>query len=155
MRRLIVLVVAIMLVSLTGCGKFEDIKVNYVKPVNVFPHGFKGANVELAVEIDNPAVQIQLSDMEAVLKHSGKIIGKVTVDPFTMKGRTVETYYLMARVTYAQGLSLKEIWSMIDKNFLDKCYVDITVTGKLKCGISKTIKKNGIPLKKLMNHAKK
>jgi hypothetical protein len=144
-----------MLVTLTGCGKFKDIKVNSVTPVNVTPHGLKGVDVELAVEIDNPAVQIQLSDMEAVLKHSGKIIGKVTVDPFTMKGRTVETYYLMARVTYAQGLSLKEIWSMIDKNFLDKCYVDITVTGKLKCGISKTIKKNGIPLKKLMNHAKK
>lgn len=155
MRRLIVLIVTIMLVTLTGCGKFKDIKVNSVTPVNVTPHGLKGVDVELAVEIDNPAVQIKLSDMVATVNHSGKVIGTVTVDPFTMKGRTVKTYYLMARVNYAQGLSLKDMLSMIDKNFLDKCYVDITVKGKLKGGISKTIIKNNIPLKKLINHAKK
>ena len=155
MRRLIVIVVAVMLVSLTGCGKFKEIKVNSVKVEKVSPCGFRGVDVGLAVEIDNPAVQIRLSDMVATVKCSGKVLGKVTVDPFTMKGRTLETYHLKTKVSLADDVSLYDMLMVLDRNFIDKCTVDITVKGKLKCGLSKTITKKDIPLKKLMNYADK
>lgn len=155
MRRLIVLVLAAMLVTFTGCGKFKEIKVNSVKMEKVSPYGLRGLNVGLAVEIDNPAVQIKLSDMEADIEYCGKVLGKVTVDPFTMKGRTVETYHLDATVTLAENVSLYDMLMVLDKNFMDKCLVDITVKGKLKGGLSKTITKNDVPLKKLMKYADK
>ena len=155
MRRLIVLVLAAMLMTFTGCGKFKEIKVNSVKMEKVSPYGLRGLNVGLAVEIDNPAGQIKLSDMEADVEYCGKVLGKVTVDPFTMKGRTLETYHLKTMVSLADDVSLFDMLMAIDRNFIDKCTVDITVKGKLKCGLSKTITKKDIPLKKLMNYADK
>ena len=155
MRRLIVLVLAAMLVMFTGCGKFKDIKVNSVKVEKVSPYGLRGLDVALDVEVDNPSVQIKLSDMEATVEYCGKVLGKMTVAPFTMKGRSVEKYDLQAKVILDEGVSLYDMLMLLDRNFIDNCLVDITLTGKLKGGLSKTIKKNDVPLKKLVKYADK
>ena len=155
MRRLIVLVLAAMLVMFTGCGKFKDIKVNSVKVEKVSPYGLRGLDVALDVEVDNPSVQIKLSDMQADVEYCGKVLGKVTVDPFTMKGRSVETYHLKAKMILDEGLSFYDMLMLLDKNFMEKCLVDITVKGKLRGGLSKTVTKNDVPLKKLVEYADK
>ena len=155
MRRLIVLVVAVMLVSLTGCGKFKEIKVNSVKVEKVSPCGFRGVDVGLAVEIDNPAVQIKLSDMVATVKCSGKVLGKVTVDPFTLQGKSVEHYDLKARMTLDQKVTVYDVLMLLDNAFIDKCTVDLTAKGTLRGGLSKTIRKKDVPLKKLMEYGEK
>lgn len=153
MRRIIVLTVAVMLVSLTGCGSFDEIKVNSAKVESLSPFGLKGVDLGLAVEIDNPAPQIKLSEMEATVKCSGKVLGKVTVDPFTMQAKSVETYKLKARMLLDEKVSLYDLMSLLDKKFVDKCFVDVTVKGKLRSGITKTIVENNIPLKKLIKYA--
>ena len=155
MRRLIILVLAAMLVGLTGCGKFREIEVRSAKVEGMSPYGLRGVDVKLAVEIDNPAMQIKLYDMQADVEYCGKVLGKVTVDPFTMKGRTVGTYHLNARMTLDEGVSLYDALMLLDKGFMDKCLLDIAVKGKLKGGLSKKITKNDVPLKKLMQYADK
>ena len=155
MRRLIILTLALMLVSLTSCGDFRDITVNSATIDAISPYGFRGLDVDLAVEIDNPASQLNLSDMEAVVKHSGKVLGTVTVAPFVLKGRTVQTYDMRASMTLDEKVSLLDLLMSLDSNFLDNCYIDVTVKGQLRVGVSKTITKNDIPLKKLINYADK
>jgi hypothetical protein len=154
MRRILALVSIVTMLCLTGCGKFKEIKVNSVNVEKVTPHGLKGLDVKLGVNIENPAPQIKLSDMEATVKYSGKVLGKVTVDPFTMKGRTTETYHLKAKMSVDKGVSLYDVLMFLDKNYMDKLLVDITVKGQLKVGISKTITKKDVPLKKLLENAK-
>jgi hypothetical protein len=153
MKRYIILILTVMTVAFTGCGKLKDISVNSVKVEKVSPYGSRGLDVALAVEVDNPSVEIKLSDMLATLEHSGKVIGKVTVDPFTMEGRSVENYHLQARMILDEGVSLYDMLMLLDEEALDKCMIDITVKGKLKGGLSKTITKNDIPLKKLLKYA--
>jgi len=153
MRRFMFLAVAVLLMSLTGCGNFKDIKVNSANIEKISPYGLRGVDVAFAVEVDNPASQIKLSDMEATLKHSGKVIGKVTVDPFTMKKRSVEVYHLNARVNLGEGVSLYDMVMLMDDKVLGECLVDVTAKGKLKSGLAKTITKKDIPLKKLLEYA--
>lgn len=155
MRRILALVGIVMMLCLTGCGKFKEIKVNSVKVEKVSPYGLRGLDVKLGVNIENPAPQIKLSDMEAVVTYCGKVLGNVTVDPFTMKGRTTETYHLQAKMSLDKGVSLYDMLMFLDKNYMDKCLVDITVKGKLKGGLSKTITRKDIPLKELIQNAKK
>lgn len=155
MRRLIILVMTLLLVGLTGCGKIKEIKVNSAKVENIRPYGLRGADLGFVVEIDNPAIQIKLSDMQADVEYCGKVLGKVTVDPFTMKGRSVETYHLKAKMILDEGLSFYDMLMLLDKNFMEKCLVDITVKGKLRGGLSKTVTKNDVPLKKLVEYADK
>lgn len=150
MRRLLVLIVAAILLSLTGCNKFKDIKVKSVKVEKVTPMGIRGVKANVAVEIDNPAPQVKLSEMEAVVKYSGKKLGKLTVDPFTMEGKTVKKYHLKAKMTLDSGVSFYDMLMFLDRDFKENCVVDVTVKGTLKGGLSKTIHKNDIPLKTLI-----
>jgi hypothetical protein len=53
-----------------------------------------------------------------------------------------------------KGVSLYDALMFLDKNYMDKLLVDITVKGQLKVGISKTITKKDVPLKKLLENAK-
>ena len=147
------LAVAVLLMSLTGCGNFKDIKVNSANIEKISPYGLRGVDIAFAIEVDNPASQIKLSDMEATLNHSGKVIGKVTVDPFTMKKRSVEVYHLNARVNLGDGVSLYDMVMLMDDKVLGECLVDVTAKGKLKNGLAKTITRKDIPLKKLLEYA--
>lgn len=147
------LAVAVLLMSLTGCGNFKDIKVNSANIEKISPYGLRGVDIAFAIEVDNPASQIKLSDMEATLNHSGKVIGKVTVDPFTMKKRSVEVYHLNARVNLGDGVSLYDMVMLMDDKVLGECLVDVTAKGKLKSGLAKTITRKDIPLKKLLEYA--
>lgn len=153
MRRFMLLAVAVLLMSLTGCGNFKDIKVNSANIEKISPYGLRGVDIAFAIEVDNPASQIKLSDMEATLNHSGKVIGKVTVDPFTMKKRSVEVYHLNARVNLGDGVSLYDMVMLMDDKVLGECLVDVTAKGKLKSGLAKTITRKDIPLKKLLEYA--
>ena len=154
MRRLLVLLVAAMLVSVTSCNKFKEIKVNDAKVTKLSPYGLRGLDVALAVEIDNPAPLVKLSDMEATVKYCGKVLGKVTLDPFTMNARSVETYNLKAKMQLDEKVTLYDMLMVLDKNFTENCVLDITAKGKLRGGVSKTITQNDVPLKKLIKYGK-
>ena len=155
MRRFIVLAVVVMLATLTGCSSYRDIKINSVKVESLSPYGLRGAEVGLAVEIDNPTIQVKLSDIEATVEYSGKVLGNVTLDPFIMKGRTVETYHLKGKVNLDQNLTLADLMFVLNKDFVDNCLVDFNVKGKIRGGLSKTVKRNDVPLKKLIEYAEK
>ena len=148
-------VMVVMLFLLTSCGRFEDIKVNSANIENIQPFGMRGLDMNLKIEVDNPASQVSLSEMEAVVKNSGKVIGRVTVDPFIMKARMVEIYDLKARMQLDQSVSLFDMLMLLDKGALDACVVDVTVKARLKSGVSRTLNEKDIPLKKLIDYADK
>ena len=78
---------------LPGCAnlkKIREIKVNDVKVESIIPNGLKGVVLNMAVEVDNPASQLSLTDISAALEHSGKVLGRVVVDPFTLQGKSVD-----------------------------------------------------------------
>lgn len=152
MRRLIILALAFMLVGLTGCNKFSQIKLNDATLEKVTPQGLRGVDVDIDIEVDNPAPRIKISDVEVVLMHSGKVLGKVTVDPFTLQGKSVEHYDLKARMTLDQKVTVYDVLMLLDNEFMDKCTLDLTAKGTLRGGLSKTIRKKDVPLKKLMEY---
>jgi hypothetical protein len=153
MRRLAALLLAVMLVCFTGCNKFNKIKVNEVQIEKITPHGLRSIDIDLDVEVDNPAPWLKISDVEVFVKHSGKVLGKVTVDPFIMKARSVEQYELKARMVLDEKVTIYDVLMLLNNDFIAKCAVDMTAKGTLRGGLSKTIKKNDVPLKKLMEYA--
>ena len=153
MRRLAVLLLAVMLVFFTGCNKFSKIKVNEVQIEKISPIGLRGIDIDLDVEVDNPAPWLKISDVEVVVRYCGKVLGKVTVDPFTLKARTVERYDIKAKMTLDKSVSLYEALMFLSKDFAQNCILDLTAKGSLKGGLSKTITQKDVPLKKLMEYA--
>ena len=135
---------------LSGCGEIRDLEVTSVQIESVAPNGLRGVNVWLAVGIDNPAFQVGLSEIEGTLKLSGKVLGRMTMDPFTLRARSAEIYHLRTSLNIEQGVTLTEILSLMDMETLNKCMVDVSVKATLKGGISKRLNFNDIPLTDLL-----
>ena len=135
---------------LTGCGDVRDIKVTSVNIENISLNGFRGANVDLAVGIDNPAFRVELSEIEGALKLSGKVLGRMTMAPFVLHARSTEIYHLKTAVNIEQGVTLRELMALTDIETLDRCTVDVSVRATLKGGITKVLRFNDIPLTDLL-----
>ena len=135
---------------LSGCGDVRDIAVTSVEVESITPNGLRGVNVGLAVGIDNPAFQVELSEIEGSLKLSGKVLGRMTMDPFTLRARSAEIYHFRTSLNIEQGVTLTEILSLMDMETLNKCMVDVSVKATLKGGVSKRLKYNDIPLTDLL-----
>lgn len=141
-------------VCLSGCKpieKVKQIKVTSVQIEAISPVGLRSINVWLAVGIDNPSISVHLSDISGALKLSGKVLGRVAMDPFDLRGRSAEIYHLKATISIEKGVSLNELLALLDMETLKKCMLDVSVKGTVKGGISKVFNINDIPVKKLLD----
>lgn len=157
LERYIFLLIAAVLM-LPGCAnlkKIREIKVNDVKVESIIPNGLKGVVLNMAVEVDNPASQLSLTDISAALEHSGKVLGRVVVDPFTLQGKSVDIYRLKADVTLGEGMSILELAKFADKAVLEESVVDFSAKVKIGKGSPKNIRLNDVPLKKLLETVEK
>ena len=141
-----------MFLTLAGCGKVKDISVTSVNIESISPQGLKGLNVYLAVGIDNPAFQIGLEDIHGALKHSGKVLGRVTMDPFTLQARSAEIYHVKAFVTLGEDATLRDLLMLTDVAKLYECMVDVSAVPRLKSGLGAPLTIKDIPLKKLLEN---
>ena len=149
-HKLLLVILTVMLLALGGCRKIKDISVTSVKVEAIAPQGLQGVNVFLAVGIDNPAMQISLENIQGALKHSGKVLGRVAVDPFTVQARSAEIYHLRAFVTIGEDATIKDLLMLTDMAKLQECTIDVSATPRLKSGLGAPIKLDDIPLKKLL-----
>lgn len=153
LKRVILIAVSAMALCLTGCKDIQNIKnikVTSVAVETISPNGLRGMTVGLAVGVDNPSFNVDLSEINGALKLSGKVLGRVTMDPFTLHGRSAEIYHLRAVVTIEQGVTLSELAALLDMETLNQCMVDVSARATLKNGLSKVLNFNDIPVKDLL-----
>ncbi len=146
-----------MVICFSGCSgikKLEDMKVTSVNAGNLTPDGMRGIKIDLAVGVDNPGVQVSLSEISCSFKHSGKVLGKVAVDPFTIHARTEEVYNIKANVSLSENTSLFDLGKLMDKTVLEEAFIDFSANVRLKSGVSKKLVYNDIPVKDLLEAAK-
>ena len=149
-RKFVIAILAASLLALGGCKKIKNINVTSATVEAISPEGLRGLNVFLAVGIDNPAMQIGLEDIHGALIHSGKVLGRVTVDPFILQARSAEIYHLKAFVTLGEDARLKDLLMLTDMAKLYECTIDVYATPRLKSGLGAPLTIKNIPLKKLL-----
>ena len=127
LKRYVILLLLGMM-SFSGCvglRKIQDMEVNAFKVESMSPRGFKGMVLKASLELDNPAMEISLSDIVGTLEHSGKVLGNVTVNPLVLHAKSVETYSITADMTLGDGASLLDLGKLLDKKTLEECTVDL------------------------------
>ena len=144
------LLMAFML-ALAGCKDIKDIRVNSVKLESISPRGFKSVDLCLSAEVYNPARQIKLTEIDGSLIRSGKVIGKLAMDPFILAPKSLETYNLKANVALVQGAGFKDLMMLADPEKLNECTVDISAKAAYGKGAPMPVKRKNIPLKELLN----
>ena len=155
-KKLILVLLMAVAVCLSGCKPIEKVKqirVTSVQVEEIVPSSMRSMKVALAVGIDNPSIHVALSDISGALKLSGKVLGRVALDPFDLQGKSAETYHLKADLSIEKGVGLSEILGLLDMETLNKCTLDVSVRATIKGGISKVFSINDIPVNKLLDKA--
>ena len=136
---------------MTSCKGVKDIKVTSVELESFSTKGLKSMDIFVKVGVDNPAKQVKISEIDGSLKHSGKVIGKLAVDPFILGAKTSDLYTLKANVSLAQGAGLKELMVLATPGGLEGCTVDLSAKATYGKGAVMPLKMKDIPLKELLD----
>lgn len=143
------LVLAVASLGMCGCAKFKQIRPVSANLESITPMGMKSIEAVIAVEIDNPAAQVSLSKIEGVVYYSGKVFGRVAVDPFILNARSLEKYHLRAALTLDGGVSLMDLMPLLKGNVIDGLTIDLNAKASLKGGASKKFELQNVPLAEL------
>ena len=157
MKTKILILALAALLLMTGCAdikRLQDLKVDSVSVAEFSPKGFRGATLVLVVNVDNPGAQVSLSEISGTIEHSGKVLGKVALDPFTLQGKTSETYRLNADLTLGEDVTILSLGRFLDKKALDQMTVDLSADVRVKKGKARKVEINDLPLKKLIETVK-
>ena len=83
--------------------------------------------------------------------HSGKVIGKLAMDSFSLGAKTSDVYTLKANVALAKGAGLKELMLLASPDALNVCTVDVSAKAAYGKGKPMPVKLKDIPLKELLD----
>lgn len=142
-------VVCLLLSCMAGCSRYQEIRITGGKIESVSMVGLRTVNLTLTVGIDNPAGKLDVREADGTLTYFGKVIGRVTLDPFIVNSKTDSDHRLSARVDISPEVGFRELMNFMDVNRLYDCTVDVHVKGFV-AGVA--VKKNikDLPLKKLL-----
>ena len=151
-RRKVYVLVTLLIASLLfgGCAKYKQIRPVSAGIESIMPNGLRSVVVNIRTEIDNPASQVTLSDIDGQVERSGKVLGRVSLDPFILEAKTLKEYHLRATVTLDQGTTLFDVMSLASKTALEECKASVNFKVTLKGGLSKKMSYEGIPLSRFM-----
>lgn len=141
--------VCLALSLLTGCANYKQIRVTGGKIETISMVGLRAINMTLSVGIDNPAGKLDVREVSGQLTHFGKVIGKVTLDPFIVNEKSNRNHKLTATLELSPQVGLRELMGFMDMNRLYECNVNIHIKGYVAgMPVKKNIKE--MPLKKLL-----
>ena len=142
-------IICLMVSCLGGCSKYKQIKITGGRIDNITMVSLRTINLTLVVGIDNPAGKLDVREADGELFHFGKVIGKVTLDPFIVNPKTSHDHRLSARIDISPEVGLRELMSFMDVGKLYDCMVDVYVKGRV-AGIAVKTNIKEIPLEKLL-----
>lgn len=155
MKRLF-LFLALVLPLLCSCKghSIKDIKVNSVEIVSLTPKGLKDIDAVVRVDVHNPSVAFELTDLVGVAKYKGKEALTVTSDQLIVSGKTDKVYTVPVHGTLAEDFNPFQLLELIggngDQKFsLDGLTLDLSLRPALRGGIGKKVEIKDISLSKL------
>lgn len=141
-------IVCLMLSVLTGCNQKRQIEITGGNIESVSMSGMRTVNLGMMVSINNPYGKLEIREADGVLMHFGKVIGKMTLDPFVVNRKTEEEYHVKANFTLEETMGLRQIMQFMNVNVLNECTVDIHVKARLG-GVQVRKRYKDIPMKEL------
>lgn len=143
------IVVCLVLSMLTGCNRFyKEIQIKGGKIESVSMSGLRAVHMGLDVNIDNPLGKVDVCEIGGVVMHFGKVIGRVTLDPFVLERKSQENYHINAKIALDENIGIRQMMQFTNSQTLNECTIDIHLKARV-AGV--TVKKQfkNIPLKEL------
>jgi len=146
--RNILLLVVVALVS-SGCAitRIKDIALVSTGVKYVVPTSTRSMDAMLLLEVDNPSVSFNVSDVTGTLRHGDRELAHFVSGQTSIQGKSLQVYELPCTITLAQGVSLLDVLIYASRrNALDGLTMDVDLRAALKNGLSKVLEYHDIDL---------
>lgn len=152
MKRIAILLIAALAVFCTGCctGSFKDIKLTSCELESITPRGLSAFDAVINIGIDNPAPQVTLSEMSAVIRLHETPCMYLTADDVTIAPKSEMVYTAFFHGSLAEGFNPFALLPLLQQPDLEGLTIDLGFRGTLKSGLGKYFEYTGIPVKDLM-----
>ena len=153
MKRAYILILMLLSLLLAGCkGEgIKDISVTSARIVSIVPEGLTGLAALVEVEIHNPSVAFEVTDLHGLAKYCGEDAFTADADQLIVAGHTDKVYRIPVRGKIADGFNPFQLLRLIGN---EAAYDDVTFTVQgrvsLRGGIGKNIELKDIPLSSIL-----
>lgn len=131
---------ALILISallLCSCSSYRDIKILDVQlekiSVNASPF-----IMDVAVEIDNPSIGLDLTDISATIHFEDRQVLMVQCEDFKLKGHSRQVYHLELKASLAPGFNLFSALQILQSSKLEDAQLDVRASARDFLGIKHT-----------------
>ncbi len=146
--RLIFLLVAVALLA-DGCAvsRIRDIKLVSTGIKYVVPNSARSMDAMLLLEVDNPSVAFNVSDVTGTLRHGDRELAHFVSGQTSILGKSRQEYELPCTITLADGVSLLDVLIYASRrNALDGLKLDVDLRASLRNGLFKMLEFHDIDL---------
>ncbi|MBQ9450367.1 MAG: hypothetical protein IJU34_03495 [Bacteroidales bacterium] len=147
----LLLLLSLLLAGCKGEG-IKDISVTSARIVSIVPEGLTGLSALVEVEIHNPTVAFEITDLHGLARYRDQDAFSAYADQLIVAGHTDKVYRVPVRGQIADGFNPFQLLRLIGN---ESAYDDVTfsVDGRvsLRGGIGKNIEIKDIPLSSILN----
>lgn len=143
-------VIICILLSVAGCADIRNLRVVGWHPTSISPKGLSALDASFRLDISNPGQDMDLSEISAMIRQSGRDIASITADTVRIAGGGTHPSDVRCTVRILDGLSLFDIKNLLGSSDFSTYYVDISARVGSGNGKGHMMKVNGIPLTQLI-----
>lgn len=152
MKRIATLLITALAVLCTvSCSEsFKDIKVTSCQLESITPRGLSAFDAILDIGINNPAPQVTLSEMNAVIRLNEIPCLYLTAEDITLEPRSEQVYVAFFHGSLAEDFNPFSLLPLLQHPELEGITLDLGFRGTLRSGLGKYFEYTGIPIKDIM-----
>ncbi len=152
MKRVVeLLIITVAALSAASCsGSFKDIKVTSCQLVEIIPQGLSAFDATMNLTVDNPAPQVTLSEMYALIRMSQAPCLHLTADNVTIEPRSEKAYTVYFHGHLDESFNPFTLLLLMKQENMDSLTMDISFRGTMKSGLGKHFEYTDIPIKDIL-----
>ena len=146
-RSILLLVLVAFMASSCAISRIKDIALVSTGVKYVVPTSTRSMDAMLLLEVDNPSVNFNVSDVTGTIRHGDRQLAHFVSGQTSIQGKSHQVYELPCTITLADDVSLLDIIIYASRrNALQGLKMDVNLRAALKNGLSKVLEYPDIDL---------
>ena len=146
-RSILLLVLVAFMASSCAISRIKDIALVSTGVKYAVPTSTRSMDAMLLLEVDNPSVNFNVSDVTGTLRHGDRELAHFVSGQTAIQGKSHQVYELPCTSTLADGVSLLDVLIYASRrNALEGLKMDVNLRATLKNGLHKVLEYPDIDL---------
>ncbi len=149
-RTLRLILAAVVTLCATACASYKDIKVTGCELTAIVPRGLTSFDATMDISVSNPASEITLSEMNALVKLRQEPCLHLTAEDVTIAPRSENVYTVIFHGDLDGEFNPFSLLPLLRQKDFSEVTIDLGFRGTLRSGLGKYFEYKDIPVTDLL-----